>query len=273
MRSCGSWATPPKRSRACARKRRFDASTLPMSAPLTYLFVPGNRPERFDKALAAGADAIILDLEDAVSPEGKDEARAHVAAWLANHSADFDRIVVRVNAVTTSWSADDVAMLREARVRFAMLPKSENAAEVESVAVALAPGAQVLALIESALGMRDVDAIAAAKGVQRLVYGTLDYAVDLDLSGDDVGLIYAGSRIAIASRCAGIASPVAGVTAAIDDEARLLADLAFARALGFGAKLCIHPRQVAAIRKALAPTAQEIDWARRVEAAVKGSQG
>jgi citrate lyase subunit beta/citryl-CoA lyase len=154
-----------------------------------------------------------------------------------------------------------------------MLPKTETPEHVAAVSARLPAGGTVLPLIETARGLKNVDAIAAAPAVQRLAFGTLDFGVDLDLSGDDRGLIYPSAQIALASRCAGIGSPVAGVTPSIDDEARLLADLAFARAFGYGAKLCIHPKQVAAIRKALQPTAAEIDWARRVIAAAEGSDG
>jgi len=163
--------------------------------------------------------------------------------------------------------------LRAAGIPSAMLPKAETQAQIQAVAAALQAGGSVLAIIETALGLKNVDAVAAARGVQRLAFGTLDFGVDLKLSGDDRGLIYPSAQISLASRCAGIGSPVAGVTPTIDDETRLLADLAFARAFGFGAKLCIHPKQVAAIRKALIPTAAEVDWARRVIAAVEGSEG
>ena len=117
---------------------------------------------------------------------------------------------------------------------------------------------------------------AAAPGVQRLVFGTLDYALDLGLEGElagTVGLDAAASHLALVSRAAGIASPVAGVTPAIDDDALLLAELARARAHGFGAKLCIHPKQVATIHAALAPTADELAWARRVLVAADGAAG
>jgi citrate lyase subunit beta/citryl-CoA lyase len=117
------------------------------------------------------------------------------------------------------------------------------------------------------------EAIVAAPGVQRLVFGTLDYVLDLDLSGDPLGLDSAASRLALASRAAGIAPPVAGVTQALNDEAQLLADLARARAHGFAAKLCIHPRQVAAIHAALAPGVEEVTWARRVVAAARQGAG
>jgi citrate lyase subunit beta/citryl-CoA lyase len=131
----------------------------------------------------------------------------------------------------------------------------------------MTPGGAVIPMIESAKGVAGVEAIASAERVLRLAFGTLDYAVDLDLSGDERGLAYAAGRIAVASKCAGLASPIAGVTLALDDEAQLAADVAFARACGFGAKLCVHPRQVGAVRRLFAPTPGEIDWAAGVVAA------
>lgn len=244
-----------------------------MKLPVTYLFVPGNRPERFDKAVASGAGAVILDLEDAVAIADKDRARDAVVQWIAQHGEFASRTVVRINDAGSAWFDDDLGALKQARVQTVMLPKAESIEQIGQVMAALSPEGRLLPLIETARGVRNVDAIAAAHGVQRLAFGTLDYGFDLDLSGDERGLLYAGSRIAIASRCAGIATPIAGVTPALDDEPRLLADLAFARALGFGAKLCIHPRQVAAIRAALLPTAADVAWARRVLAAAAGAQG
>ncbi|MFO1323725.1 MAG: CoA ester lyase [Burkholderiales bacterium] len=244
-----------------------------MKLPVTYLFVPGDRPGRFDKALAAGADVVILDLEDAVAPPAKAQARAHVGAFVAARADVADRLAVRINDRASAWFAADLAMLRDAEVRSAVLPKAESAADVASVRAALSADGRVLPLIETARGVRDVDAVAAAPGVARLAFGTLDFGVDLDLSGDARGLAYAASRIAIASRCAGLPTPIAGVTASLDDEARLVDDLAFARAFGFGAKLCIHPRQVAPVRAAFAPSAAEIEWARRVVDAAAGTQG
>lgn len=244
-----------------------------MQMPVTYLFVPGNRPERFDKALAAGAGAVVLDLEDAVAPADKARARDAIAEWIAHHAEQAQRIVVRINDAQSSWFADDLALLRSAGIRQVMLPKTEWQAQIDQVRGAMAPPARVLPLIETARGVRNVDEIAAADGVLRLVFGTLDYAVDLELAGDDAGLIYPASRIAIASRCAELASPVAGVTPSIDDEARIRTDLAFARALGFGAKLCIHPKQVAVIHAALLPTPEERAWAERVLAVAANSDG
>jgi citrate lyase subunit beta / citryl-CoA lyase len=244
-----------------------------MRTPITYLFVPGDRPERFDKALAAGADAIVLDLEDAVAPEAKDKARTHVRQWVAAHRGDAERVVVRINDAGSAWHADDVALVRAAGIEGVMLPKADAREPIEALAAALSPRGVVLPLIETSSGLANVDRVARATGVQRLVFGTLDFAVDLDLSGDDRGLIVPSAQIALASRCAGLASPVAGVTAAIDDEARIVADVAFARAFGFGAKLCIHPRQVDVVRRAMQPTAEELAWARKVLAAAENAAG
>jgi len=243
--------------------------------PRSYLFVPGTRPERFAKALATGADAVVLDLEDAVAAADKSAARESIAAWLFGApAADAARIVVRINDAGSAWFDDDLNALASSRPAQVMLPKAELQDQVARVRAVL-PNAGVLALIESAIGVADVDRIAAAPGVQRLVFGTLDYALDLDLdtSSDPIGLAYAASRIAIASRVNGLASPVAGVTPQLDDEARLLHDWASARAQGFGAKLCIHPKQVAPLHRAMTPAPEAIDWARRVLAAEAASPG
>ncbi|OWW20045.1 HpcH/HpaI aldolase/citrate lyase family protein [Noviherbaspirillum denitrificans] len=243
------------------------------SLPRTYLFVPGNRPDRFGKALASGADAVILDLEDAVAPQDKAAAREAIAAWCEAGQRDLDCIVVRINDEATEWFADDLNMIHAAGLRAVMLPKVELASQVARVASALPKSGFVIPIIESARGLLNVDAIAAAEDVQRLAFGTLDYAADLDLSGDSRGLLYPACRMALASRAAGLASPVAGVTADLGNEDILVADLALARACGFGAKLCIHPNQVGAIHRALAPTAAELDWARRVVAAAETETG
>ncbi len=240
--------------------------------PRTYLFVPGDRPERFAKALASGADAVVLDLEDAVLPHAKPAARQAVERFLDNADLPHERIVLRINDAATPWFAEDMAVLGLRGVRAVMLPKAERP-EVIALIHDLCPWTLVLPLVESAKGVLAAQALAAAPGVQRLVFGTVDFALDLDLTGDPLGLDHAASCLALASRAAGIDSPVSGVTTAIADEALLLADLARARAHGFGAKLCIHPRQVAPIHTALAPTAAELLWAQRVLHAAAGSSG
>jgi citrate lyase subunit beta/citryl-CoA lyase len=245
------------------------------SDPLTYLFVPGNRPDRFGKALASGADAVVLDLEDAVAADAKDAAREAVHAWAAEATpADLARVVLRTNDLGSPHAARDLAAAADAALTTVMLPKTESADDVAAVRSA-APDVAVLALVESARGIAAAEKIAEAPEVVRLVFGTLDYALDLDLELEDAsdGLSYAAGRLAVASRCAGIATPVGGVTPQLGDEARLLADLAWSRRHGFGAKLCIHPAQVAAIHAALAPTSQAVERARRVLEADAGSPG
>jgi citrate lyase subunit beta/citryl-CoA lyase len=240
----------------------------------TYLFVPGTRPERFVKALASGADVVVLDLEDAVAADDKASARRTIADWFGGAArADRARVVVRINDAGSQWFTEDLLALRAVGATGVLLPKAESAQQIATTKAAL-PNASVLALIESARGVVQVDSVAAA-GASRLVFGTLDFALDLgiDITTDASGLVYAASRIALASRVADLPSPVAGVTPQLDDPARLLDDLALARSQGFGAKLCIHPRQVEPIHAALRPRAQELEWARRVLAADAASPG
>ena len=118
-----------------------------------------------------------------------------------------------------------------------------------------------------------MDQIAQTDGVVRLAFGTIDYAVDIDIAGDAQALLYPASRMVVASRCAGLPAPIAGVTAAIDHEAKLRSDVAWERSLGFGAKLVIHPRQVAIVHDAMRPGEAEVAWARRVMAATQAAQG
>ena len=244
-----------------------------MNLPITYLFVPGNRPERFDKALATEAGAIILDLEDAVIPAEKAAARAAIAKWFSTHTGSPDRIAVRVNDTASEWFADDLALIHESGIRQVMLPKTESREQIEAVMGNGPDGVRVLPLVETARGIRNVDEIAETDGVLRVAFGTLDYAVDLDLSGDEAGLAYPSARIAIASRCANLPAPVAGVTPSIKDSERITAEFAFARAFGFGAKMCIHPTQVELIHAACRPSADDQAWARRVLEAAESSEG
>ncbi|MEO7246554.1 MAG: CoA ester lyase [Rubrivivax sp.] len=233
-----------------------------------WLFVPGSRPERFDKALAAGAGAVIIDLEDAVAPADKHRARSAVAAWLQPRHA----VVLRINSADSPWFDADLALCGRPGIAAVMLPKSENAATLAAVAQAGAPA--LLPLVESAAGIGALDALAAAPGVQRLIFGSIDLQADLgmrDATEDE--LLYFRTAIVLASRRAGIGAPIDGVTTAIDDAALLQADVLRARRLGFGGKLCIHPKQVAAVNALFEPSAEEVAWARRVLAAAAAAGG
>jgi citrate lyase subunit beta/citryl-CoA lyase len=238
--------------------------------PQTYLFVPGNRPERFAKALASGADRIILDLEDAVAPDDKAVARTAIAQWMASAGEASAKVLIRINDDATPWHLDDLALMRAVQPAGIMLPKCNTAAQVAAVLASLPENATVLPLIETARSVIALPGIVAAPGVARLAFGSLDYMADLDIPADSVALDVAASQIAVASRAAGLASPLAGVTPALD-AAQVSAEMRHARSLGFGAKMCIHPMQVAAVRAALAPSDQELAWAQRVLHACQAS--
>ena len=237
--------------------------------PRSYLFVPADRPERYAKALASGADAVIVDLEDAVAAESKDRARAALAAWLDDGGRG---IAVRINDAGSAAFAADLAIAARAGVDAVVVPKAERAADLAHIAT-MARGAALLPLIETATGIDRIGEIAAAPGVQRLAFGSIDLQLDLGIDGDGEELLLFRSQLVLASRLASIATPIDGVSTAIDDAAAVEADTRRARRFGFGAKLCIHPRQLAAVHAAFAPTADEIAWAERVVAAADSAAG
>jgi len=231
----------------------------------SYLFVPGNRPERFDKALASGADAVIVDLEDAVPPDQKDAARRSVSGWLTAAKP----VVVRINAADTPWHRDDLAVCNQPGVSAVMVAKAERA---EALA-ALQLGVPLLPLIESAAGIDQARAIAAVPGVQRLAFGAIDFQLDLNMRATFDELLFFRSQIVLASRLANVAAPIDSPSVSIDDVAGVELDAQRARRLGFGAKLCIHPRQVEAVNRSFSPTEAEVAWAHRVLAIAAGSGG
>ena len=227
------------------------------------LFVPAHRPDRFAKAAASGADGLILDLEDAVPAAEKDAARAALAV-------DFTTlpVLVRVNARGTSWHEADLRAVKALRPAGVILPKAASAQDVAMVRQAT--GLPVLALIESAEGLAAARSIAAG-GAARLVFGSIDFCADLGVAHDRDVLLPVRSELVLASRLAGIAAPVDGVTVALDDPAACEDDARHARRLGMTGKLCIHPRQIDAVQRAFLPLAAEITWAQRVLASGDGA--
>lgn len=245
----------------------------PLGEARSLLFVPGDRPERFAKALASGADAVILDLEDAVAPAAKEGARTAIAqAWASVPAAQRSQVLLRTNAAGTPWQDGDLALAAQLATQGlgGLVPaKAESADDLAALAQAC-PGVAILPLIESARGLDALPAIARAPQVLRLVFGHLDFQSDLGMAcgPDEAELLPARWAVVLQSRLAGLAAPVDGVTTALDDPAVLSADTQRSRRLGFGAKLCIHPAQVLGVHRALAPSAAECDWARCVLAAV-----
>jgi citrate lyase subunit beta/citryl-CoA lyase len=233
------------------------------AAARSFLFVPGTRPDRFAKAAASGADAVILDLEDAVAPQDKVSARALVAGYVRDQ-----RALVRVNGAGTPWFADDLAALADAgRPAGIVLPKAESPEQVAGIVTALGRRVPIFALIESARGVRDANLIAQTPGVIRMMFGNLDFALDSGInvrSADERELLFARSALVIASRAAGLPGPVDGVQPDIENDAATGDTARSAADLGFTGKLCIHPRQIPLVHSAFEPSAGELRWAARV---------
>jgi citrate lyase subunit beta/citryl-CoA lyase len=228
------------------------------------LFVPGDRPERFAKAVSAGAQCVVLDLEDAVAPDDKARARDCVA----QHGIDAVPVLVRINAVGTPWFDDDLSMLREARLSGLMIPKAASAKMVDEV-VARTGVQAIVPLVESAAGLGNLSALLRARHVVAAAFGSIDLAADLGCDGDWESLLAARSELVLRSKLAGVAPPVDGITVAVDDASLVTEQAKRARSLGFRGKLAIHPKQLEAIRSAFRATAAERSWADRVLAAVE----
>ncbi|KVD14321.1 aldolase [Burkholderia ubonensis] len=235
----------------------------------SYLFVPGNKPERFDKALASGADAVIIDLEDAVEPEAKTSARDAMARWVSPGHP----VLVRINARHTPWFEADAALGALKGVAGIVLPKAESADDVCAAVALERRRVPVYPLIESANGMWNALDIAKAPYVERLMFGTLDFIADMGMSDDGGSLNHFRSQLALVSRVAGIEAPVDGVTPDIHDGERIERDAFNGKQLGFGAKLCIHPKQIGFVHKCFRPSEDEVRWARRIVDAMRDSNG
>jgi citrate lyase subunit beta / citryl-CoA lyase len=228
-------------------------------ASSTYLFVPANRPDRVEKAIASGADEVIVDLEDAVGQSDKEAARAHLASLVPSRS-----LCVRINDESTPYFGDDLAAVASLPwVSAVVVPKVIDAAQVQRVLKCLRPGAEVLALIESARSIRDIDGIAES-GAARLLFGIVDYASDLAATPSDELYGYARARLVVASAAAGLPAPVDGPTLEVGDDEKLRRDAELSCSLGMGGKLCIHPRQVPVVGFAFARDTDSLEWARAV---------
>ncbi|MEU5895545.1 HpcH/HpaI aldolase/citrate lyase family protein [Streptomyces venezuelae] len=244
--------------------------------PLTWLYAPGDRPDVVAKALLAGADAVIVDLEDAVAPDRKAYARAATAELLS--SPQPLPVHVRVNALDGPLAEDDLrAVAPLPGVAGLRLPKVTTRAEVIRVAERAVPadgGAPALhALVESALGLEHAFAIATAHPALRgISLGEADLRADLGVR-DDSGLDWARSRVVVAARAAGLAPPAQSVHPDIRDLAGLAASCARGRTLGFLGRAAIHPRQLPVIERAYLPTPAEIERAEAITEAAATDGG
>ncbi len=241
----------------------------------SFLFAPATELRKVDKALSLDADAVIIDLEDAVAVSEKVRARSLVVDVLSR--VRRDGIYIRVNGAKTPWILGDIMAVLGNRPAGIMLPKAECQEEVRRVdwligqlemEYALPPGQiELLPLVETARGVANAGAVAASgPRVRRLAFGGVDYSLDMGISLTEEGeeLFYPRSQLAVASRAAGIEGPIDTVNVNFKDEARLRKDCQIARQLGFSGKLVIHPAQIAPVNEAFSPTASEIDYAAKV---------
>ena len=225
----------------------------------TALFVPGDRPERFAKAVQSGAGIIILDLEDAVANERRAYALDCVVSAIRNGLSAVVRIV----------AADNLAQIEQLRALASvsplgiMVPKSQTLDDVEKVCSVVGEHVSLIALIETALGVLNCASIAHSPRVARLAFGAFDYSLDLDADSSAI-LDHARASVVVASRAMGLASPLDSPTAEFRDLDVVRAAATAARRSGFGGQLCIHPAQVAIVEDAYYPTAEQISKAHEI---------
>jgi citrate lyase subunit beta/citryl-CoA lyase len=243
--------------------------------PRSYLFVPANDSRRVPKALGSEADAVIIDLEDAVALSEKSTAREGVVRALGLERRVS--LITRINGLHTGLALDDLEAVIRPGLEGVMLPKAESARDIAVVdwligELELRRGmgsgeVNLVALVESAAGIERAGEIAAASPrLVRLAFGAVDYCVDIGVSlaeADDI-LRHARACLSVAGRAAGLQTPVDTVFTDLNDDEGLEREARLARAMGFGAKMVIHPRQIEVVNQVFSPTEAEIAWAQQV---------
>ncbi|WP_378144097.1 HpcH/HpaI aldolase/citrate lyase family protein [Cnuibacter sp. UC19_7] len=224
----------------------------------SWLLVSARRTDEFDVAHRSRADQIVLDIEDAVDPKLKPQARDDVATWLSGGGSAW----VRINDRTTDFWSGDVDHLKGLPgLRGVMLAKTESAADVTETFDRLGGSTPVLALIESALGIEEAVSIARARGAFRLAFGSGDYRRDTGTSADDMAMAYPRSRLVVASRIGKLPGPIDGPTVS-SSHPILREQSEVAVALGLTGKLCLDRDQLPVINEAISPTKSDVTWAR-----------
>lgn len=234
----------------------------------SHLYVPGDRGDRQAKAFSRGADALIVDLEDAVRPAAKLGARQLVAEWLATIDRPGVPVWVRINpgelregdvrAVAVASSLTGLVVAKAERV--------DELIDLDRLLTSMGSKARVAPLVESAVGVVNAVSIAAGPRVSVLHLGEVDLAADLRItpSADEHEWLYVRSQVVLASRAAGIDAPVAPVSVNFTDVERFQESSHALRNLGFGGRACIHPAQVAVANGAFSPTPEELRWAKGI---------
>ena len=241
----------------------------------SFLFVPANRPERFLKATASGADAVILDLEDSVPFESKKDARLAIKSSWQELKKSGISLVIRINSPETTWGLEDLDFFQGLDgLNGVMVPKCESSSSLNRVSEDFI-GVPLLPIIESAAGYLVLPEIAKTANVSRLVVGHIDFLADSGMlcSEDQLELNSLRFQVAMCSRVGGLAPAIDGVTVSVDDVELIRADAERSIRFGFGGKLCIHPKQISIVHEILAPSADQISWAKKVIDAMEISGG
>nr|WP_311131995.1 CoA ester lyase [Nonomuraea gerenzanensis] len=234
--------------------------------PVTWLYVPGDRPERFGKAAASGADVIIIDLEDAVAPARKDAARQHAVAYLRERGDTGGvQVHVRVNDPATHRGRDDLAAVGDL-ADAVRLPKVESVAVLDALT-----GAPAYALLESAAGILAAGRIAAHPRVAGVALGEQDLAAELAIT-DEQAMNHLRLQVVLAAAAAGLPPVPMSVYPDVKDEDGLLASCRAGRAIGLFGRTAIHPRQIPVIRRAFRPTEEETARAAEIVAAAERAE-
>ncbi|MHC9236320.1 HpcH/HpaI aldolase/citrate lyase family protein [Pseudooceanicola sp. 502str34] len=248
----------------------LDATTRPYRS---VLYIPGSKERALDKARSLPVDAIIFDLEDAVTPDAKAEARETLKAALAEGGYGAKAKIIRINGLDTDWGADDVATLKDSGADAFLLPKVNSAADIQALSDILGTETAIWAMIETPLGVLNALEIAAHPQLTGFVAGTNDLAKELNCRGraDRLPMMFALQQMLLAARAHGVIA-VDGVYNQFKDEEGLRIECDQGRDLGFDGKTLIHPAQVEVTNAAFAPSDAEVDLAKRQIAAFEETE-
>ncbi|UFS58754.1 HpcH/HpaI aldolase/citrate lyase family protein [Subtercola endophyticus] len=246
-----------------------------VASAISFLFVPGDRPERFLKAAHSLADVVIIDWEDAVASESAPAARANTIAALTE--AEHPPALVRISPDASERLSADLAAIEQLvssplhRLLGIVLAKAESAEHVARMRRLLPAELSVIPLIESARGLAAVASIASVAGVTRLAFGAVDFSLDVGASPDSETSVFARAQLVLASRVAQLPGPLESPSVEISDAVAVRALARRANDMGFGGMLAIHPRQLPLIRESFAPTPEQVRWAEAVVTAGSGA--